>query len=261
LSRNSSDFHDLALALSQDGRNPHRVLALDYRGRGRSEWAADWQQYDVRVELDDTLQVLTAIGIDKGIFVGTSRGGLIIMALAATRPTLLKGAVLNDVGPVIDKKGLTRIRGYVGQLPTPRDFMEAGQVLKQVSGEQFPRWTDAQWERMARRTWIETDGRLVLSYDPNLLKPLAALDLEALLPDLWPLFEGLKSVPVLAIRGANSDLLAQTTIDRMKAVHPRLTAVTVPDQGHAPELEGDLIDPIRQFISDVEALPSHDTTA
>src|SRR3712207_6605566 len=98
LARTSEDFHDLAQALSADPRRPRRVLALDYRGRGRSEWDPDWRNYDVRVELNDVLQVLAAAGIDKAVFVGTSRGGLIVMALGAVRPTLLAGAVLNDVG-------------------------------------------------------------------------------------------------------------------------------------------------------------------
>jgi len=252
LARNSEDFHDLALALSHDPSRPRRVLALDYRGRGRSEWDRDWRKYDIRVELDDTLQVLTAAGIEKAVFVGTSRGGLITMALSAARPTVLAGAVLNDVGPVIEPKGLIRIRGYVGKLPTPRDMREAGQILKQISDAQFPRFTDEQWEKQARGTWRVSEGRLVLAYDPSLMKTLEALDLEMKLPDLWPLFEGLASVPVLAIRGSHSDLLARETLQDMKERHPRLTAITVPDQGHAPALEGELIGVIHQLIREAE---------
>lgn len=252
LARTSEDFHDLAEALGADAASPRRVLALDYRGRGRSEWDKDWRNYDVKVELNDTLQVLTVAGIDKAIFVGTSRGGLIAMALSAVRPTLLRGAVLNDVGPVIDGKGLIRIRGYVGKLPQPRTMEEAGTLLKQMSDAQFPRFTHEQWVKMARGTWREEDGRLLLNYDPNLMKTLEAIDLEMPLPDLWPLFGGLAPFPVLAIRGGNSDLLTGETLKSMQDRHPRLTAVTVPDQGHAPILEGDLIGTIRQWIAKVE---------
>src|SRR5690606_18081666 len=120
---------------------PRRVLSLDYRGRGRSEWDKDWRNYDVRIELNDTQQGLIAAGSDRAAFVGTSRGGLIIMALSAIHPTLLAGAVLNDVGPVIEGQGLARIRSYVGKLPMPRTMREAGQMLKLMSNAQFPAFT------------------------------------------------------------------------------------------------------------------------
>jgi pimeloyl-ACP methyl ester carboxylesterase len=252
LTRSSEDFHDLAQALEAESSRPRRVLAVDYRGRGRSDRDPDWRNYDVRIELNDTLQVLTAAGIERAVLVGTSRGGLITMALSAARPTVLAGAVLNDVGPVIEAEGLARIRGYVGKLPIPRNMSEAVQVLKRLSGHQFPGLTDAQWEKQARGTWREESGRLVLNYDPNLMKILEYLDLEAPLPDLWPLFDGLVGVPVLAIRGGRSDLLSAATLQRMQERHPRLTAVTVADQGHAPALEGDLIDPIRRLIAEAE---------
>jgi pimeloyl-ACP methyl ester carboxylesterase len=255
LARTSADFHELAEALSQDGGRPRRVLALDYRGRGRSEWDKNWQNYDVRFEANDTLQVLTAAGIDKAVFVGTSRGGLITMALSAIRPTCLAGAVLNDVGPVLEGKGLMRIRSYVGKLPKPRNMQEAGYILKQMSDAQFPRWTDRQWERLAQGTWREDGGQVVLNYDPNLMKGLEALDLEMPLPDLWPLFEGLNPVPVLAIRGANSDLFAASTLAAMQKIHPRLTAITVPDEGHAPAIEGDLIAAVKVLIATAEDRP------
>jgi len=252
LARTSEDFHDLAETLSRDPSRPRRVLSLDYRGRGRSEWDKDWHNYDIKVELNDTLQVLTAAGIGKAVFIGTSRGGLITTALSATRPELIAGAVLNDVGPVLEAKGLARIRSYVGKLPTPRTMKEAAEILRRMSGSQFPRYTDEQWGKMARGTWREGEGGLVLSYDPNLTKTLEALDLETPLPDLWPLFEALKPFPVLAIRGANSDLLTAETLRMMQERHPRLTAVTVPDQGHAPSLDGDLIRAIGEFIAACE---------
>lgn len=253
LARTSEDFHDLAEALSTDPVHPRRVLSLDYRGRGRSGWDEDWRNYDVKVELNDSLQVLTAAGIEKAVFVGTSRGGLITMALSAVRPALMGGAVLNDVGPVIEGKGLVRIRSYVGKLPQPRSMNEAGGILKQMSDAQFPKYTAEQWLKMARGTWREEDGRLVLAYDPRLMKTLEAIDLEMPLPDLWPLFGGLTPFPVLAIRGGNSDLLAEGTLKSMQERHPRLTAITVPDQGHAPALEGELIGAIRKLVTEAES--------
>jgi pimeloyl-ACP methyl ester carboxylesterase len=252
LARTSADFDDLARALAGDAEGPRRVLALDYRGRGKSEWDTDWRRYDVRVELDDTLQVLTAAGVEGAVFVGTSRGGLITMALGAIRPAVVRGAVLNDIGPVIDPKGLVRIRGYVGKLPTPRSFAEAAEVLRRMSGAQFPGFTEEQWQTMARGTWREADGRLELAYDPRLMKTLEAIDLDTPLPILWPLFDALRNVPLLALRGANSDLLAASTLDEMGRRHPDLEAVTVAGQGHAPVLDGDLGERIRRFVVKAE---------
>ena len=249
LARTSEDFHDLADALSDDPSWPRRVLCLDYRGRGRSEWDRDWRNYDLKVELNDTLQVLTTAGIGKAIFIGTSRGGLITMALSAARPELIAGAVLNDIGPALEAKGLMRIRSYVGKLPTPRTMSEAADILRQKSEAQFPGYKDRQWEKLARGTWHETEDGLVLNYDPDLAKTLEGLDLEAPLPNLWPLFETMKPFPVLAIRGGNSDLLTAETLNLMQERHPRLAAITVPDQGHAPSLEGDLIRIVRDFIA------------
>ena len=253
LARSSEDFHELVQILSGDEIRPRRVLSLDYRGRGRSEWDKDWRNYNVKVELNDTLQVLTAAGIEKAVFVGTSRGGLITMALSAARPTLIAGAVLNDVGPVLEAEGLRRIKGYVGKLPTPRTLQEGAPILRQVSGPQFPGFTDQQWDAMARGTWREGETGLSLNYDPNLMKTLEGLNLEAPLPDLWPLFEGLKPFPILAIRGSHSDLLSAKTIQAMQTRHPRLVAVTVPGQGHAPALDGKLIGIIRDFVVEAEA--------
>lgn len=252
LTRNAADFHDLALGLSGDGRRPRRVLALDYRGRGRSGRDPDWRRYDLKVELADVLDMLTAAGVPEAVVVGTSRGGLLALALAAARPALLRGVVLNDIGPVVEREGLARIRSYVGKIPAPGSLDEGERVLARLFGDQFPGLTAAQWRAWAERTWREEEGRLVLDYDPALMRTLEGLDLDAPIPALWVLFAGLKGVPVLAIRGARSDLLSAETLAAMQAAHPGLEAVTVPDQGHAPLIEGALIDRIKAFVERVE---------
>jgi pimeloyl-ACP methyl ester carboxylesterase len=238
LARTSADFHEMALALANDPKRPRRVVALDYRGRGRSGYDADWRKYDLAVELDDVLQVMAATGLEEAVLVGTSRGGLISMAMAPVRPGAIKGVVLNDIGPVLDAQGLIRIRGYVGKLPAPRDWGEAAEILKQLFGGQFPILNAAEWQGYARRTWKESEGKLVPDYDPKLMKTLEALDLEAPLPELWAYFDGLKHAPMLALRGANSDLLSDATLQAMAARHPDCETFTVAGQGHAPLLAG-----------------------
>lgn len=234
--RTAADFHELAFSLSQDEAKPRRVLALDYRGRGLSGFDKDWKNYDIRIELDDLMQVLVATGIEAAVFVGTSRGGLLTMAMGAARPGAIRGVVLNDIGPIIDARGLLRIRGYVGKLPLPRSFAEGAEILKRLSDQQFPLFGEAEWEMMARRTWTDRDGPLRPDYDTNLMKVLEELDLEAPLPILWPYFDGLNAVPMLAIRGANSDLLAEKTLVEMGERHPDCETFVAPGQGHAPIL-------------------------
>ncbi len=236
LARTAADFHEVAQAFAQDEAKPRRVLALDYRGRGLSDYDRDWKNYDIRVELDDLMQVLVASGTERAVFIGTSRGGLLTMALATARPAVIKGAVLNDVGPVIDARGLLRIRGYVGKLPVPRSFSEGAEILKRLSDQHFPALGEAEWEMMARRTWTDRDGPLRPDYDVRLMKGLEALDLEAPLPVLWTYFDALNAVPLLAIRGANSDLLAAETLEAMAERHPDCETHTVAGQGHAPLL-------------------------
>ena len=258
LARTAADFHELALALSTDAKKPRRVLALDYRGRGLSDYDRNWKNYDIRIEMDDVLQVLAATGVHEAVFVGTSRGGLITMALSAARPTLIRGAVLNDVGPVLDARGLIRIRGYIGKLPTPQNYGEAAEILKRFSDSHFPLFGAAEWDVMARRTWkIAGNGKMVTRYDKKLMKILETLDLEAPLPDLWPYFNGLANVPVLAIRGANSDLLAPDTLLEMARRHPSCETFTAPGQGHAPSLGSkDVITRISRLIAKAEERPT-----
>lgn len=254
LTRNSADFSALGAHLSSDAKYSRRVVALDYRGRGRSEYDRDWRRYDVRVELADVMAVLTALEIERALFVGTSRGGLITMALGAARPAAIAGAVINDIGPVVDNKGLIRIRGYVGKLPAPRDYEEGGRVLKSLFDAQFPKFTPDDWQAYARSTWKETNEGLKPDYDPRLMRTLERLDLESPLPKLWHLFGGLTRVPVMVLRGALSDLLSPETVEEMGRRHPNLQAHTVPDQGHAPLLQSrDLLTRIARFARTCEA--------
>jgi len=237
LTRNARDFHELALHLADDPENPRRIICFDYRGRGRSAYDPNWQNYNVGIEATDVIAGLDALGIGEAAFIGTSRGGLIIHVLAMMRPALIKAVVLNDIGPVIETAGLAHIRAYLENAPCPVDFAEAVQIQKAVHGEAFPALSDADWDRFVHAIYRNEAGTPVADYDPALLNTVAALDLSQPLPDLWPQFEALTSVPLLAIRGANSRLLSAETVDEMGRRHPRLEAITVEGQGHAPLLE------------------------
>ncbi len=250
LARTADDFDALAEALASDPKQPRRVVALDYRGRGLSDYDRDPTNYSFPVEIADVLAVATALDCLPAVIVGTSRGGILAMLLAALRPSAIKGVVLNDIGPVIDPKGLMRIKGYVGKLPQPRTFGEGGEILRRLFDHQFPKLTREDWRTAARRTFKEEDGRLVPTYDVRLAKTMEGVDLERPLPPLWKEFDALANVPVMVIRGANSDLLSPETVEAMRAHHPGLETLEVADQGHAPLLvEPDVIAHIADFVA------------
>lgn len=248
LSRNVDDFDMVGRAIAATG--DRWVVALDSRGRGGSEYDPNWKNYDLQVELDDLLTVIVALGLDQAIFLGTSRGGLLTALMGIVRPSAIRGAILNDVGPIIEARGLARIRGYVGKLPTPKTFPEAVETFKRVFGGHFTAIDDAAWLRYAHRSWKEEGGRLVPRYDPNLMRPLADLDLEKPMPDLTPQFDTLKIAPMMVIRGELSDLLSRKTAEDMVARHPDAVLHEVPAQGHAPLLEdAPTIEAITAFIA------------
>jgi pimeloyl-ACP methyl ester carboxylesterase len=248
LSRTAADFDVIARALAKGAANgPRRVVALDYRGRGLSDRDADWKNYDLRVENTDILACMDALSLEHAIFLGTSRGGLHTMMMAAIRPGVIKAAVLNDIGPVIEAQGLARIRGYIGKLPAPHSWPDAVDLAKRVMGGQFTSLTEADWLAYAQLTFEETDGKFSPRYDTRLMKTLEGLDLEAPLPTAWPQFEGLSNVPTLCVRGENSDLLSPATVAEMRERHSRFETHTVPGQGHAPLL---MDEPTIQVIAD-----------
>ena len=256
LARTVADFDALAPALA-NGPPPRRVIAIDSRGRGQSDYDSNPENYNLAVELGDVVTVLTALEIGEAVFIGSSRGGLLTMLLGVAHPTAIAGVVLHDIGPVIEPKGLARIKSYVGKLPQPRNFGEGAEILRRLFDAQFPRLTGEQWLAAAQRTWKTDNGELVPTYDVKLARTLAEFDIERPLPAMWAEFDALSRVPILVIRGANSDILSAATVTAMHARHPTMESIEIADQGHVPLLDSpDLIRRVAEFVCGCDAARS-----
>jgi pimeloyl-ACP methyl ester carboxylesterase len=235
LTRNAGDFEDVAPYIAASGR---RVLVPDVRGRGRSARDPKPMNYVPPVYARDIADLCKAAGIAQAVFVGTSMGGLITMALAAIAPKLIAGVVLNDVGPQVAKAGLIRIAGYAGKTVKIDDWEDAAQYIRSINAAAFPDYGAEDWRRFARRCFrTGPDGKPQLDYDPDIYAPIKAAGPKALTPNLWPWFRKLaKNRPLLLVRGSLSDLLDPTITAKMRKAAPQMDFVETPGVGHAPML-------------------------
>jgi pimeloyl-ACP methyl ester carboxylesterase len=217
---------------------PRRIIALDYRGRGRSQHAADPSSYTPHQELADALALLDWLSLPRVCIVGTSRGGIIAMLMAALHPNRTAGAVLNDIGPKLETQGLLRIANLLRESRSYVSWPEAAASLK-IMNPGISGLSEADWEAFARRIFREDSGHPVPNFDPRLAETFPSIeDIESgRITELWELFGGLKAKPCAILRGENSDLLSHATMQRMAKLHPRLMCVTVEGRAHVPFLD------------------------
>jgi pimeloyl-ACP methyl ester carboxylesterase len=245
LTRSGSDFDLLAPHLP-----PCRLIRMDYRGRGASDWTGA-QSYAVPVEARDALGLLDHLGIARAAVIGTSRGGIVGMLLAATAPERMAGLLLNDVGPVLEAEGLDRIRAYLGRTPRARTYAAAASALA-ATAVGFSDVPPGRWEEEARRLWRMTPDGLANTYDPALRDAFEAAMAGPPI-DMWPLFAACAALPLALIRGAGSDLLSAATAAEMARRVPRLQVTEVPGRGHIPWLdETESVAAVRGWLAEVE---------
>lgn len=247
LTRNAEDFADLAAQLSHS----RKVYALDFRGRGRSNYDREWRNYVPPIYVRDVIDMMRALGLPKAVFCGTSLGGLVTMLLARQEPARVAAAILNDIGPVIETQGLHRIQEYTGTLTPVSSWDEACEQMRTIYGDSLPNISDTAWSRLVRRSYRETNtGQPILDFDPNIGRAIREVDMQ--LGDPWDLFDALRGIPTLVLRGELSDILSAATVDTMQQRHGELQRATILNRGHAPLLnELDSVAAIAAFLETV----------
>ncbi len=240
LLQNGYAFNRLALYLSRSAQAPRDVYALDFRGRGQSEAPQDWREYTPGIEAEDVLDFLTRINVPSVNIIGTGRGGIIAMLIAAKRPTAFGAFILNDIGPVALPTGLARVQNLAARLLPAQDWEEAGETLGRLGRNDFPDVTGEDWEDVARSYYNEREGEeeaiLHPTFDARIQRIFRALGNNRKMPDLWRIFMALRKFPLLALRGELSQHLTEETMQRMAAIHFWCEAYDIPRQGHAPLL-------------------------
>ncbi|WP_037502110.1 alpha/beta fold hydrolase [Sphingomonas jaspsi] len=251
LTRNARDFEGVADRHAGDWR----VICVDLRGRGSSDHDPDSSRYSPHHYAADLLKLLDQLGIADAVFVGTSLGGIVTMLMAATDGDRIASALLNDVGPEIDKAGLDRIAAYVGKDVRFADWDEAVNELAARNHDIFPRWGPDDWARFARRVCCEDGGKVRFDYDMRIVDNFNAARAGEPM-NAWPLLQGLRGKPVTILRGELSDLLSEATAERMKEeIGAMAELVTVPAVGHAPTLdERESVDALERLLRRVEEL-------
>lgn len=230
LTRTSKDFSYVTPHLSGT-----RLIKLDYRGRGNSDWDKNWGNYNLFVEARDVIELLDHLALDRVAILGTSRGGLLAMGLAFGAKERLMGAVLNDIGPVIEPRGLSNIMGYIGRAPKVSSHLAAARALE----ENMTGFVDVpltRWMEEAIKHYNRSGDGLAITYDPKLRDAVELQGAQAA-PDLWPYFDALAGLPLACIRGENSDLFSSDTFDEMQRRRPDMISATVVGRGHVPFLD------------------------
>ena len=247
LTRNSRDFAEFGERFSPR----FRVLALEFRGRGDSDYDPQPMRYNPLTYAADVIEFLDGLGIDQAIFVGTSLGGLVTLTIAAMQPQRIAATLLNDIGPDVDTSGIERILSYVGKDVRFKNWDEAANTIASNYGAAFDRYSHDDWLKVAKRNCREIDGEIGFNYDMAIAEPFRTGGPTPQV-DLWPLFQVLASKPLLVVRGAKSDLLTAETTAKMQAASPNVKVAVVEGVGHAPELnEPEAIEGIDAFLDSI----------
>ncbi|HET9639858.1 MAG TPA: alpha/beta hydrolase [Allosphingosinicella sp.] len=233
LTRNARDFEGVADRL----KGEWRLICVELRGRGQSDYAKDAMSYVPPTYWQDVEALIAALELKRFVLFGTSLGGLITMLLALADRGRIAGALLNDIGPELEQKGLEHIRSYVGRSQSWPTWLHAARFLREAQSDRYPDWDIGRWLTYSKRLCkLSQSGRIVFDYDMRIAEPFRQPGGDTGF-DLWTAFAALKDIPSLVVHGEISDLLSRATVERMLAENPAMEAATVPNVGHAPTLE------------------------
>jgi len=248
LTRNARDFQHLGTAFYGE----RRILMLDLRGRGASEYAKDSSTYNPKQYVSDIIMLMDELEIPKALFFGTSLGGIVTMIMAKMHPERVAGALLNDIGPELDQKGLDRIADHVGQGRSFDTWAHAARDIAEGSNDIFPDFTLKDWIAFAKKVYrMNSSGRIKLDYDMKIAEPFDSKGGGS--GALWNALENMKEIPTLILRGELSDLFSEEIAQKMLGKLDKGELVTVPRVGHAPTLEEPVaLDAITQLLHRVD---------
>lgn len=233
LTRNSADFAKLAEHL----RSGYRVIAVDQRGRGKSDYDSVIANYTPITYVQDMFTLLGKLELERVILIGTSMGGLMSFLMCAMQAERIRAVVINDIGPEVDPVGLNRIKSYVGKAVPISSWADAVAQARKLNAAAFPDFSEQQWSDFTRALYKDEEGTPVLAYDPAIAQPMADAESDAIPPDLWPVFTACAKTPMLVIRGELSDILASACVEEMRTRKEDLQYVEIPRRGHAPTLD------------------------
>lgn len=238
LARTGRDMDPLAAHLA----DRYRVVCPDMLGRGLSQWSArPGDEYSLRFYTRIAAELFAQLGIAQAHWIGTSMGGAIgTVAASGLCEPQLKGAIrsllLNDNAPELAAPALERIKAYAGEPPAFATVAELEAFFRQVYAP-YGWLPDAQWRLLTESSTRRLpDGRVTPHYDPAMVQQFTGHENDYL---IWPHYDAL-ALPVLCLRGADSDLVLPDTIAAMRTRGPGakglLQVVEVAGCGHAPAL-------------------------
>ncbi len=205
----------------------YRVLALDQRGHGDSEWARDLDYGNHTMALDAEA-FIAALGLSRPVVIGHSMGGRNAMLLARRDPSRLGAVVIVDVGPEISDAGRQAIGGFVR---ANQEFEDLEHFVRSVQ-QYDPYRSREHIERTVRYNMLQrADGKFVSKCDATPRRLGIARGHDPL--DEFSLADAAAlTLPVLVVRGANSNILAADAAERFRDALPDGSLATVPDCGH-----------------------------
>lgn len=248
--RNMADWSGFLRLAGQTLDEATPLVLVDLKGRGRSTDRASAAAYSSLLDAEDLVEVCRALAIEQAIFIGQGYGGQVLMALAATRPSLMAGTVLIDAGPVSDSRGLVRLRVTLNELTGVRGEASLRPMMRRMAAADYPGLPEPTLDAVAMRSHsVDKRGRLQPLFDPALITLLEPFDLDDVLVAQWPLFDALQCAPLMMMRTQLTQQLRRETFEEMMKRRRDAEAYVIENQGSPALLDNsEDVEPIIEFI-------------